>query len=36
MLVVATLSGHQDYSFASAWHPGGNTFATGNQDKTCR
>ncbi|KAK2413372.1 hypothetical protein P8452_59021 [Trifolium repens] len=33
---VATLCGHEDYSFASAWHPGGNTFATGNQDKTCR
>mmetsp|Transcript_15791 Transcript_15791/g.37365 ORF Transcript_15791/g.37365 Transcript_15791/m.37365 type:complete len:429 (+) Transcript_15791:79-1365(+) len=33
---VATLSGHIDYSFACAWHPGGNLFATGNQDKTCR
>ncbi|AES77949.1 putative transcription factor WD40-like family [Medicago truncatula] len=33
---VATLSGHQDYSFASAWHPNGLAFATGNQDKTCR
>jgi len=25
---------HLDYSFAAAWHPGGNIFATGNQDKT--
>ncbi|XP_058761580.1 uncharacterized WD repeat-containing protein C2A9.03-like [Vicia villosa] len=33
---VATLTGHQDYSFASAWHPNGYAFATGNQDKTCR
>ncbi|PKA57780.1 Katanin p80 WD40 repeat-containing subunit B1 like [Apostasia shenzhenica] len=33
---VATLAGHLDYSFASAWHPDGLTFATGNQDKTCR
>ncbi|BAU01138.1 uncharacterized protein HKW66_Vig0152820 [Vigna angularis] len=33
---VATLVGHRDYSFASAWHPNGCTFATGNQDKTCR
>ncbi|XXG80221.1 hypothetical protein AAC387_Pa09g1143 [Persea americana] len=33
---IATLSGHLDYSFASAWHPDGRTFATGNQDKTCR
>ncbi|PKA61298.1 U4/U6 small nuclear ribonucleoprotein PRP4-like protein [Apostasia shenzhenica] len=33
---VATLVGHMDYSFASAWHPNGLTFATGNQDKTCR
>ncbi|PIA25729.1 hypothetical protein AQUCO_10800018v1 [Aquilegia coerulea] len=30
------LVGHLDYSFASAWHPDGYTFATGNQDKTCR
>lgn len=34
--VVTNLSGHLDYSFASAWHPDGLTFATGNQDKTCR
>ncbi|XP_010542488.1 PREDICTED: uncharacterized WD repeat-containing protein C2A9.03-like [Tarenaya hassleriana] len=33
---VGTLSGHLDYSFASAWHPDGHTFSTGNQDKTCR
>ena len=33
---VATFVGHRDYSFASAWHPDGCTFATGNQDKTCR
>ncbi|KDP37891.1 hypothetical protein JCGZ_05773 [Jatropha curcas] len=33
---VATVKGHLDYSFASAWHPDGHVFATGNQDKTCR
>lgn len=33
---VASLHGHLDFSFASAWHPNGHTFATGNQDKTCR
>ncbi|CAF2245600.1 unnamed protein product [Brassica napus] len=33
---VGRLYGHLDYSFASAWHPDGVTFATGNQDKTCR
>ncbi|KAK3414597.1 hypothetical protein EUGRSUZ_H00461 [Eucalyptus grandis] len=33
---VANLTGHRDYSFASAWHPDGRVFATGNQDKTCR
>ncbi|GAA0185692.1 hypothetical protein LIER_32980 [Lithospermum erythrorhizon] len=33
---VTHLSGHHDYSFASAWHPNGLSFATGNQDKTCR
>ncbi|CAN7010772.1 hypothetical protein IGI04_011837 [Brassica rapa subsp. trilocularis] len=33
---LETLSGHVDYSFASAWHPDGFTFSTGNQDKTCR
>ncbi|KAK6934690.1 WD40 repeat [Dillenia turbinata] len=33
---IMPLCGHRDYSFASAWHPDGTTFATGNQDKTCR
>ncbi|KAM7465494.1 hypothetical protein LguiB_013056 [Lonicera macranthoides] len=33
---VGSVVGHLDYSFASAWHPDGQTFATGNQDKTCR
>ncbi|CAN6559147.1 unnamed protein product [Malus baccata var. baccata] len=33
---VMSLNGHLDFSFASAWHPDGMTFATGNQDKTCR
>ncbi|XP_044964839.1 uncharacterized WD repeat-containing protein C2A9.03-like isoform X2 [Hordeum vulgare subsp. vulgare] len=33
---IATLRGHQDYSFSSAWHPGGHVLATGNQDTTCR
>ncbi|KAG0467981.1 hypothetical protein HPP92_017309 [Vanilla planifolia] len=33
---IQNLQGHVDYSFASAWHPDGRTFATGNQDKTCR
>ncbi|XP_077222260.1 putative WD repeat-containing protein C2A9.03 isoform X2 [Tasmannia lanceolata] len=33
---IANLVGHLDFSFASAWHPDGRTFATGNQDKTCR
>ncbi|KAI5008043.1 hypothetical protein ZWY2020_009091 [Hordeum vulgare] len=26
---MATLRGHQDYSFSSAWHPGGHVLATG-------
>ncbi|XP_058207678.1 uncharacterized protein LOC131320820 isoform X1 [Rhododendron vialii] len=34
--MVASLVGHLDFSTASAWHPDGLTFATGNQDKTCR
>ncbi|KAG1660732.1 hypothetical protein FOA52_003041 [Chlamydomonas sp. UWO 241] len=29
---VAALTCHRDYSFACAWHPGGNLLATGNQD----
>ncbi|XP_057453844.1 uncharacterized WD repeat-containing protein C2A9.03-like [Lotus japonicus] len=33
---IISLCGHLDFSFASAWHPDGMTFATGNQDKTCR
>ncbi|XVF03530.1 hypothetical protein REPUB_Repub05bG0002100 [Reevesia pubescens] len=33
---VMPLHGHLDFSFASAWHPDGVTFSTGNQDKTCR
>lgn len=33
---VSTLTGHSDYSFASAWHPNGYIFGTGNQDTTCR
>ncbi|GMH14478.1 hypothetical protein Nepgr_016319 [Nepenthes gracilis] len=33
---ISQLYGHLDFSFASAWHPEGITFATGNQDKTCR
>ncbi|MFS7973381.1 putative transcription factor WD40-like family [Helianthus anomalus] len=35
-LRAATVESHLDYSFASAWHPDGRIFATGNQDKTCR
>lgn len=34
--VIANLHGHLDYSFASAWHPDGRMFATGNQDTTCQ
>ncbi|KAJ1267439.1 hypothetical protein BS78_07G055800 [Paspalum vaginatum] len=33
---IHSMKGHLDYSFASAWNPDGQTFATGNQDKTCR
>ncbi|KAJ3707448.1 hypothetical protein LUZ61_011153 [Rhynchospora tenuis] len=33
---IHELKGHVDFSFASAWNPDGFTFATGNQDKTCR
>lgn len=33
---VATLTGHEDYSFACAWSQNGTIIATGNQDKTCR
>lgn len=31
---MASLVGHQDYSFAVAWHPQGWLLATGNQDTT--
>ncbi|EPS58082.1 hypothetical protein M569_16734, partial [Genlisea aurea] len=34
--MIAPLRGHLDFSFASAWHPNGYIFTTGNQDKTCR
>lgn len=34
--ILGSLKGHLDYSFATAWHPDGNLFATGNQDMTCR
>lgn len=33
---IAQLHGHEDYSFATGWHPNGCMFATGSQDKTCR
>ena len=33
---IASLRGHLDYSFSSAWHPDGRVLATGNQDRTCR
>nr|CAB3455015.1 unnamed protein product [Digitaria exilis] len=33
---IATLKGHLDHSFSSAWHPDGRVLATGNQDTTCR
>jgi WD40 repeat protein len=33
---VHTFRGHWDFSFASAWNPDNQTFATGNQDRTCR
>eukprot|EP00250_Pteridium_aquilinum_P014631 c22105_g1_i1 orf=177-1520(+) len=34
--VLATMKGHLDFCFASAWHPNGHIFATGNQDTSCR
>ncbi|KAK9456388.1 WD40-repeat-containing domain protein [Dipodascopsis uninucleata] len=34
--LISTLTGHRDYSFACAWSNDGYTFATGNQDMTCR
>ena len=36
MQEIASLKGHLDYSFSSAWHPDGRVLATGNQDTTCR
>jgi len=33
---IARLHGHEEYSFATGWHPGGRMFATGSQDRTCR
>mmetsp|Transcript_10618 Transcript_10618/g.21014 ORF Transcript_10618/g.21014 Transcript_10618/m.21014 type:complete len:449 (-) Transcript_10618:78-1424(-) len=33
---VGECNKHLDYSFAAAWHPGGNLLTTGNQDKTSR
>ncbi|KAF7108102.1 hypothetical protein CFC21_108636 [Triticum aestivum] len=33
---IHSMKGHLDFSFASAWSPDGRTFATGNQDRTCR
>ena len=33
---VAALAGHVDFSFAAAWHPGGQLLATGSQDNTAR
>ena len=33
---VRLVAGHVDFSFAAAWHPGGNLLATGNQDCTTR
>ncbi|WMV09881.1 hypothetical protein MTR67_003266 [Solanum verrucosum] len=32
---ISPLCAHVNYSFASAWHRDGLTFATRNQDKTC-
>jgi WD40 repeat protein len=33
---IARLHGHEDFSFATGWHPNGRLFATGSQDRTCR
>ena len=30
---IAKMEGHLDFSFAAAWHPDGNVFATGNQTR---
>ena len=34
--ITTTLSGHLDYSFATAWSPCGRYVVTGNQDLTAR
>ena len=36
LVLVWWVEGDLDYSFASAWHPDGKLFATGNQDKICQ
>ncbi len=33
---VASLVGHSDFVFSTAWHPDGNLVATGAQDASCR
>ena len=33
---IAKLEGHQDYCFATAWHPASVLFATGSQDRSTR
>ena len=33
---IGCMSGHLDWGFAVAWHPGGTLLATGNQDCTTR
>ncbi|CAN8073196.1 unnamed protein product [Agarophyton chilense] len=33
---ITQLHGHEDFSFATAWHPSGRLLATGSQDQTCR
>ncbi len=30
------LRGHEDFSFGTAWHPSGNTFEAGSEDRTLR
>ncbi|KAI0564154.1 WD40 repeat containing protein [Gracilaria domingensis] len=33
---ITQLHGHEEFSFATAWHPSGRLLATGSQDQTCR
>ena len=33
---ITQLHGHKHFSFATGWHPSGQMFATGSQDRTCR